>query len=419
MRYDIDKDGKYDPKDGDTYEDGYNTDNGMCDLNEPLITSRDWSDSVWVGRIDGDGNHLLEPMWHDEEPVYSSSYDYNGNGVYDSAVVKVAGVDPWNPSTASWEWIYTKDGVVYRRFGGYAEPFEDTIVANGIWDWAEDFTDLIANGVWDSIPEQWIKDQDGDGILDPAMPGTPEPLLEDTLAPYLASGIYYVLDDGTVVGTPWIDVNIAIDVLDRTFDVDGSIIDQGVDENTVNNQTVKLFEKHSGEEVEGSVSYDNEGGSSTFGRILFAPDGNLKPGTEYVLRLYGVIADNVGNKLKETANIEYTFTTADRSSDGSEVAEDVTPPYVESWGSNSSYEVYIVFSERIDHSTVGPATIYADVDLAYDIVDFEDGGKFKTKVILHRRDEDSFAGVTIYVTGAIKDLAGNIKGYLSTHTFSD
>ena len=79
----------------------------------------------------------------------------------------------------------------------------------------------------------------------------------------------------------------------------------------------------------------------------------------------------------------------------------------------------IYFSEPIDHNTVGPATIYATsgMQLTYQVGEVMYNGKLVSVVFVSRVDGNNIAGTTVRITGAIKDLAGNLKGCLNTHTF--
>lgn len=243
---------------------------------------------------------------------------------------------------------------------------------------------------------------------------------KDTIGPWRSGGAYFIDKDGNTTGLIWRDINIAIDV----FDTDASLATVAADPNTINETTVMIIERNTGEEFPlASVTYEDNDTEPEFGRITVNPDGNLKAGTIYDLRLLGSIADTAGNKLDEVDYIhyEYGFMTRACDFDSTECADDIVPPTVIDWDvinepyNGAAFEVE--FSEVIDESTISLSTVY----LSYP--GYVDGGLSirneggHTIVRFTRGDGGSVYGYTGYVTSEVKDMAGNRKGWTSSHSF--
>ncbi|MCD6399182.1 Ig-like domain-containing protein [candidate division WOR-3 bacterium] len=355
------------------------------------------------------------------------------------------GVDP--SDEASWIYIHFDDvvntasaGILVKKTNG------DTISFSKEWSVSGGETDLIlkpsSNLDYNTTYILWLiasevsdqngnlLDNDGDGKTGenpddniwkafttfkvdgsrgnwPSNPG-------DIVHPWRNSGVYFLIG-GTTTSYIWTDVDVAVDIMD----LDSNYALTGVDPNTINSNTVMIIEKNSGYKVPlESITYEGDTSASDFGRVLLKPQNDLKPATTYFLRLLGSIADKAGNKLDENNYIAYEgyFTTLACNHDSTVCAEDVTPPSVVAWHNlGSSFEVE--FSERIDRNTITLSTIY----LSYPgygegvlTVRDEDG---HTIVKFTRGDGNSVSGYTAYVTGEIKDLAGNRKGGTSSHNF--
>ncbi|MCD6277086.1 Ig-like domain-containing protein [candidate division WOR-3 bacterium] len=244
------------------------------------------------------------------------------------------------------------------------------------------------------------------------------PWIEDTLTPVVSSGVRST-DGSNTFTTLYFDYRICIKIEDRTYDTTGAIIDTFIDDETVNENTVKVLDYYTGEEVSGSVTYNEDNSSSLNRYVIFKPDDDFQPDHRYILRLYADIKDEAGNKLWETdPYIDYIFTTSDQDHNGDTLEIDFRPPYIVDYQRDGVYGK-IYFSEPIDHNTVGPATIYATsgMQLTYQVGEVMYNGKLVSVVFVSRVDGNNIAGTTVRITGAIKDLAGNLKGCLNTHTF--
>ncbi len=418
LRYDADGDEVYDPEDGDTYSDT-ETPNGRCDYAEPF-TNLNHDSTTIRGHRDSTGTLIKVPHWDDAEPVYPG-YDYDGDDEYDPAVTIGLGGDPWDPFSAPFELVRipTNPDTVRVRFIGYSEPFTDTN-HNLIWNWPEGdyWVDAISNGVYDASGESLTVDLDNDGNYDQPQPGTPVPPTLDDMHPYVKRFPYYLIGNQEV-STIWTDVSIAVDLADQTYDPYGEIVTQPVDENTVDTSTVILREADSKTSVRGTVSYDNVETSPTLFRVTFDPAEDLKPGTDYELTLKAQeITDAAGNKLSNTQDIVYKFTTGDRNSDGSVVAEDIVRPDVDHFSNNYDGTFSVYFTEEIDKQTISNATIVLTSKGKRAIGTLSLGAwntptspsGIGTTVTFKPLDNRISSG-SVVVTADIKDLAGNRKGH--------
>ena len=244
------------------------------------------------------------------------------------------------------------------------------------------------------------------------------PWIEDTLTPVVTSGVS-TTDGSSIYGTLYFDFSICIKVEDRTYNSGGTVVYDDIDDNTVNENTVKVLDYYTGQEVKGSVSYNKDNTSPLYRYVIFEPDDQFQPDHKYILRLYADIKDEAGNKLWETfPYIDYTFTTFYQDHNGDTLEIDFRSPYIINYQRDGVYGK-IYFNEPIDHNTVGPATIYATSgrQLTYQVGEVMYNGKLVSVVVVSRVDGHNISGTTVRITGAIKDLAGNLKGSTSTHTF--
>ncbi len=241
---------------------------------------------------------------------------------------------------------------------------------------------------------------------------------EDKLKPFRSDSLYFLIN-GKVSMNIWRDVDIAIDIYDERWNTnDTSIVLIGVDSNTINQNTLSLFERDSKAEVMiERVTYIDDTTSSDFGRVTIHPLNILKPGTWYTLRLLGFIADKEGNKLdKDSIAYEENFRTLECNHDSTKCAEDFAPPTIENWINFRDY-FEVEFDEMIDESTITSSTIY-----------LEESGK-RVEGVLSTRNE---SGRTIVrftksdgnpvseeatVSEEIKDLIGNRMGKDAHHNF--
>jgi hypothetical protein len=242
-------------------------------------------------------------------------------------------------------------------------------------------------------------------------------LLEDTLAPRILSGLYFLRRGDTVTGTPWTDAKLAVDIIDLGIDKsDSTIIPIGLPSGSLNSNTIKLLERDSGNEVGISISYVGDDSDPDFGRVKITPTSGLLPGTFYKLQLLGSIDDASGNKLNKVNYLasEYFFKSLASDEDSTSVKKDIIPPDIDGWSSSgSSFEV--TFTERIDPETISSATIYLSGGgegflSVREVLDY-------TVVKYTRKDGQPVSGYTGVVTADIKDLAGNRKQSISTNPF--
>lgn len=244
--------------------------------------------------------------------------------------------------------------------------------------------------------------------------------LEDIFHPWIASGIYFLIGDSLVLDI-WTDVNVSIDIYDLNWnEADSSVVIVGADIKTIDETSVMLIFKDSGEEVGlSSVTYEDDTSATDFGRITVKPARHLKPGTTYNLRLLSSIADKAGNKLKKVGYIAYeeSFTTLYCNHDSSECTDDVTAPSIESWiNLKTAFEVE--FREKVDRNTVTESTVYLEeggVRIAGVLTIREERGH--TIVRFTRNDGNSVFGATAFISSEIKDLSGNRKGSIESHVF--
>jgi hypothetical protein len=247
--------------------------------------------------------------------------------------------------------------------------------------------------------------------------GDPPVIFDDTLAPLLTSGLYFLRRGDTVTANAWTDAKLAVDIIDLKINsADSTIIIVGVPSSSLNGNTIKLLERDSGNEVGTSISYVGDNTDPDFGRVKITPTNDLLPGTYYKLQLLGSIDDARGNKLNKVNYLaaEFLFKTLASDEDSTSVKKDITPPDIAGWSSSgSSFEV--TFTERIDPETISSATIYISSGMegflsVREVLNY-------TVVRFTSKSGGSVSGNTAVVTADIKDLAGNRKQSISTNTF--
>ncbi|MCD6161121.1 MAG: Ig-like domain-containing protein [candidate division Zixibacteria bacterium] len=410
LRYDYNSNGIYDVGDGDTYLD-IETENGICDYAEPFVNAN--NDSV-AGPAYNDTINYLVPHWNNAESV-SGGYDYNNNGEYDAGTFLIPdGAEAWNPMSVDSRLVYYNGNWVSRRFCGFAEEFTDAN-NDSIWNPADEFIDIISNGVWDAAPEVLTTDVNGDGMYDTAYAGIPVPQTDDDIPPAIIRNAYYLIGDNEV-STKWLDVSIAIDIADSAYDAAGNRIQQALPSAAFDATNVILRDDAAKVPVECAISYDNVAASTTYLRLLINPTGNLAAGKAYEIVLKAQsITDAEGNKLLNTSDITYIFTTTNSTSDGNTVVDDITPP-TETFTDNGP-TFTIEFSEEIDVATISAATIavtyQGDPNSGRFVIGTVENGSSPTGLattVTFYPNNSAWNSGEITVRSPIRDLAGNIKG---------
>ncbi|MBD3169931.1 MAG: hypothetical protein GF307_10645 [candidate division Zixibacteria bacterium] len=412
LRYDHDGDGLYDPADGDTYSDT-ETVNGMCDYAEAFVNAD--NDSAAGPARDSTGVRYQVPHWDDAEDV-NPLYDHDNDGEYDAGVFMVpAGAYAFDTASVGRRLVHYNGNWQNMYYVGFSETFTDSN-SDSVWNPADTFEDHIANGIYDAIPETLLVDVDSDGQYDAPEAGTPVAPTDDNLPPAVVSGTYYLIN-GNTVSTVWLDVTIAVDIADSTYDASGNKIQQALPSGEFDSTTVVLRDQDTKTMVPGTVGYDNISTSQSYLRLSFDPESNLAAAKTYELVLKAEqIADTSGNKLHNTGDVIYTFTTSDRTSDGSVIVDDTTPPNMVNYTDNGN-SFTVNFSEELDVSTINAATIVVTWQGSpnagsYVIERYAEASAptgFAHRVTFYPLDT-SRAGDYTVVKGAIKDLAGNRIG---------
>lgn len=421
LRYDHNGNGVYNVGDGDTYVD-IETVNGVCDYAEPFTNAN--GNSGPGPASDSMGTYYDVPIWDDAEDVLGG-YDYNSNGEYDAGTFLVPdSAEAWNPSSVNTKSVFIDGNWYTIPFCGFAEDFTD---ANSdlVWNPADEFIDIISNGVWDAAPEDLTVDVNSDGMYDTAYAGIQVPQTVDDLPPVITRNLYYLIDNNEV-NTRWVDVSIAIDVADSAFDNAGGRIEQALPSSAFDAANVILRDDFTKASVECAISYDNVATSATYLRLLINPTGNLAAGKIYELLLKAqLITDAEGNKLNNTQDVSFTFSTTNSTSDGTVIIDDITPPEVDDFVDGGG-TFTVEFSEEIDVSTISAATI--------EVTDNNGNHKVGRFVIGTMENSSSPTGLattvtfypnnpnwtngTVKVKSPIKDLAGNIKGSDSLYSWN-
>lgn len=237
----------------------------------------------------------------------------------------------------------------------------------------------------------------------------------DKIPPFVTPSLDFLIE-GKPTDYGWTDVDIALNIYDYTWEVaDTSIIIAAVDAVTLDKNKFKIVEENSKKELGiKDIDYINDKDSANFGRILIDPTGNLKPESFYILRVLGGISDSSGNKLGTVGSVvfEKKFKTFSCNHDSTECARDTTAPVVLNWRNlGPSFE--ISFSELIDFESLTASSVYIPNIEGELSLRNECGQSFVRFTTLRRQ---SIVGHTAFVSGEVKDLAGN-KVKEVTHYF--
>jgi hypothetical protein len=228
----------------------------------------------------------------------------------------------------------------------------------------------------------------------------------DKIPPFITSSVQFLIE-GKPTDYVWTDVDIALNIYDYTWKMaDTSIIFRAVDAATLNKSKFKIIDENSKKELSiKDIDYIGDRDSVNFGRVLIDPADNLKPERFYILRVLGGISDSSGNKLGKVGSVvfEKRFKTFSCNHDRTKCVKDTTAPVVLNWRNlGPSFEVS--FSELIDLESVTKSSVYipdAEGELS---ARNECGQTFVRYTTLKRQ---SIVGHTAFVTGEVKDLAGN------------
>jgi len=248
-------------------------------------------------------------------------------------------------------------------------------------------------------------------------PGTPVPMTDDNLQPAVISSLYYLLEPDSVISIHWMDLSVAIDIIDLAYDESGAFITKPLSPGIFNSTTVILRDEATGTPVAGDISYDDDTTSTTYTRVKFDPDSELAAGQSYQLVLKAqLITDDAGNKLSTTTDPIYTFTTINATSDSSIVVEDITRPAIDLF-SNNGPTFTIRFTEEINPATINGATVsvwyLGEPNVgSYEIGRVVSGGSptgYATTVTFYPNNP-LWSGDVVLIRSSIEDLAGNRKG---------
>lgn len=270
----------------------------------------------------------------------------------------------------------------------------------------------------DNIRLRFTTVQEGD-----TLPGQPVPETYDDIPPRVISDLYYLLDADSIVTIHWMDVSLAVDIVDYYYDPDGSQLQKALAETMFHSNSVILREGATKTSVPGNVFYDDDSTSTTYLRLTFDPSQNLAAGElyEFVLKAQLILDDN-GNKLNNTDDRISAFVTTNMTSDSSIIVEDVISPAVSHFSDNGP-TFTVTFTEEIDVSTINAATITVETYSGdpnsgnFVVGRVANGGAptgFATTVTFHPNNPDWNSGY-VTIRSSIRDLAGNRKGFDSSY----
>lgn len=228
----------------------------------------------------------------------------------------------------------------------------------------------------------------------------------DNIPPFLSPYIEFLVGEKKA-SYIWTDVDIALEIFDYTWQLaDTSVIIGAVDTATVDKNDFKIVAKNSGKEVFlESVKYIHDLEDEDFGKVIIDPKDNLKPQSWYILQVLGRISDMNGNKLGEDDSVvfEKDFVTFNCNHDSTECSSDTVPPEVLNWRNlGPSFEV--TFSETIDAESVNDSSIYIP-KVEGELSARNECGHTFVRFTTSKRV--GVSGYTAFVTGEVKDLAGN------------
>jgi hypothetical protein len=251
---------------------------------------------------------------------------------------------------------------------------------------------------------------------DSTTPGVVMPQTDDVLAPVVVGDPLFIVDNDTVL-VKYLDVSVALKIVDRYYDDNGGILRRELSASEFTSSTVILREYNSKSPVTGVITYADS-------TLMFNPAANLDAGTQYELVLKAQqITDDAGNKLSRTGDLSYSFTTYDRTYDGSIIIDDITPPTVADTDPFSD-RFAIDFSEEIDPTSINAATIVVTYNgrpnpgglVISRYVRGSSPTGFATTVTFYPNNPD-WHGTQVVVKASIKDLAGNRKGSDSSYSW--
>jgi len=205
----------------------------------------------------------------------------------------------------------------------------------------------------------------------------------------------------------WTNANIALNIYDYTWkSADTSVVVRAVDSASIGVNDFKIIEENAGKEITiKGVSYVNDIKNPVFGRVIIETGENFRPQTWYLLSVLGDISDDEGNRLGKSGSVvfETRFKTFNCNSDSSECIDDTASPEVVKW-ENLGVSFEVSFSEIIDSESINDSSIYIPKVEGELYLRNECGQTFMRFTTSKRI---SLSGYTVFVTGEIRDLAGN------------
>ncbi len=205
----------------------------------------------------------------------------------------------------------------------------------------------------------------------------------------------------------WTNANIALNIYDYTWkSADTSVVVRAVDSASIGVNDFKIIEENAGKEITiKGVSYVNDIKNPVFGRVIIETGENFRPQTWYLLSVLGDISDDEGNRLGKSGSVvfEKRFKTFNCNSDSSECIDDTASPEVVKW-ENLGVSFEVSFSEIIDSESINDSSIYIPKVEGELYLRNECGQTFMRFTTSKRI---SLSGYTVFVTGEIRDLAGN------------
>jgi hypothetical protein len=231
-------------------------------------------------------------------------------------------------------------------------------------------------------------------------------ITEDKFPPFLIPSLKFLIKN-KISDYTWIDADLTLHIYDYTWrSSDTSVIVRAVDSASIGADDFMIVEENSGKEVAvRGISYINDTKNPVFGRVVIEPSRNFKPQRWYVLKVYGGILDEEGNKLGESNSIvfEKKFKTFNCNSDSSECIKDTISPEVVKW-KNFGIAFEVSFSEILDSESINENTIYVP-KLEGELSIRNYCGQTFVRFTTSKRV--NLAGYTVFLTGEIRDLSGN------------
>ncbi len=205
----------------------------------------------------------------------------------------------------------------------------------------------------------------------------------------------------------WTNADLAINIYDYTWkSADTSVVVRAVDSASIGVNDFKIIEENGGKEIDiKGVSYVDDIKNPVFGRVIIETGENFRPQTCYILNVFGNISDDEGNRLGKSDSVvfEKRFKTFNCNSDSSECIDDTTSPEVVKW-ENLGVSFEVSFSEIVDSESINDSSIYIPKVEGELSLRNECGQTFMRFTTSKRVN---LSGYTVFLTGEIKDLAGN------------